>query len=118
MLSMKSQYAFKALTYLSEKYKDHDFTVIVGSDSFKNIHKWKNGDILVKKYPIIIYRRPGFEIEHSLTANINIVNAPLLDISSTNIRERIRNGKSIRFFVPDVVYEEITRNHYYKNIPV
>ena len=59
----KPSYTIDTLTYLEEKYKDHHFTIILGSDSFKNIAKWKNGEILIKKYPIIIYKRPGFEIE-------------------------------------------------------
>ncbi|MEO6454376.1 MAG: nicotinate (nicotinamide) nucleotide adenylyltransferase [Ginsengibacter sp.] len=114
----KPSYTIDTLTYLEEKYNQHSFSIIIGSDSFKNIHKWKNGELLIKNYPIIVYKRPGFEIEDIFVQNIQILNAPLLDISSTMIRERIRNGKSIRFFVPDVVNEEIIRNHYYKKMPV
>lgn len=113
----KPSYTIDTLTYLEEKYKTHNFVIIIGSDSFLNIKKWKNHEKLVKDYPIIIYKRIGFEIEENINPNIKILNAPFLDISSTNIRERIRNGKSIRFFVPDVVNEEIIRNHYYKRKP-
>ncbi|MEO6329591.1 MAG: nicotinate (nicotinamide) nucleotide adenylyltransferase [Ginsengibacter sp.] len=114
----KPSYTIDTLTYLHEKYKDHSFSIIIGSDSFKNINKWKNSKMLLKNYAIIIYKRPGFEIMNYLPTNVKILDAPLLNISSTGIRERIRNGQSIRFFVPDVVNEEIMRNHYYKKIPV
>jgi nicotinate-nucleotide adenylyltransferase len=89
----------------------------MGSDSFKNIKNWKNSELLIKEYQILVYQRPGFEIKNPLKANIKIIDAPLLDISSSRIREMIKNKKSIRFLVPDVVKEEIERNHYYKKMP-
>lgn len=113
----RPSYTIDTLTYLEEKFPQHHFTLVIGSDSFQNIKKWKNSKTLVAKYPILIYNRPGFEIRTNMPSNVNIVDAPLLDISSTVIRERIKNGKSIRFFVPDVVHEEILRNHYYKPWP-
>lgn len=113
----RPSYTIDTLTHLEEKYPQHSFTIIIGSDSFTNIHKWKNSSVLTSKYSILIYPRPGFEIRNAPDPNIQIIKAPLLDISSSQIRERIKSGKSIRFFVPDVVYEEITRNHYYKKMP-
>jgi len=107
-------YTIDTLAYLNEKYPDYKFSVIMGSDSLQNITKWKNYQQLIKNYEIIIYERPGFKIDHDLGKNIIALKAPLLDISSTEIREMIKKGKSINFFVPDVVKEEIERNHYYK----
>jgi nicotinate-nucleotide adenylyltransferase len=92
-----------------------EFSVIVGSDSFQNIRKWKNSDVLLKNYPIIIYERPGFKVDPAmLNEKITLFNAPLLDISSTQIREMIHNNKSIRYLVPDIVKEEIESQQYYK----
>jgi len=110
----KPSYTIDTLTYLKDKYPQHQFTIIIGSDSFRNIKKWKNGELLLKEFSFIIYNRPGYEIEENLNKNIIVLNAPLLDISSTGIREMIRDNKSIKFLVPDVVKEEIERNHYYK----
>ena len=62
---------------------------------------------------MLIYKRPGFEIKHNTYTNIQILNAPLLDISSTDIRKMIKRGKSIRYFVPDIVKVEIEKNSYY-----
>jgi nicotinate-nucleotide adenylyltransferase len=107
-------YTIDTLAYLKDKYPDHNFSVIIGSDSLQNIHKWKNFEVLLQAYQILVYERPGFEIETTLTENIIKLKAPLLDISSTQIRKMIKEGLSIKFLVPDVVKEEIEKNHYYK----
>ena len=110
----KPSYTIDTLTYLKEKYPTYTFTLIIGSDSFKNIHKWKNYEILIKNYPFFIYKRPGFDITETYGATIKILDAPLLEISSTHIRELIKEKKSIRFLVPDVVKEDIEKNNFYK----
>ena len=109
----KPSYTIDTLTHLKEKYPNHEFAIIMGSDSFNNIQKWKNYQVLLKEYTIYIYIRPGFEIINH-EQNIIILNAPLIDISSTRIRELIKTGKSIRYLVPDIVKEEIESNNYYK----
>lgn len=109
----KPSYTVDTLTYLAEKYPQHQFTVIMGSDSYQNLPKWKNAEIILKNYSIVIYKRPGFEVEN-LPANVLVLNAPLLEISSTQIRKMIKEGKSIRYMVPDVVEQEIEKNAYYK----
>ncbi|MEP7107540.1 MAG: nicotinate (nicotinamide) nucleotide adenylyltransferase [Ferruginibacter sp.] len=110
----KPSYTVDTLAYLKEKYPQHQFAVIMGSDSFCNLNKWKNSDIIIKNHPLFIYERQGFKIENTSKATIHVLNAPLLQISSTHIRELIRAGKSIRYMVPDIVMEEIVRNGYYK----
>lgn len=112
----KPSYTIDTLTYLQEKYPSHQFTVIMGSDSYQNLSAWKNSEQLIKNYPIIVYERPGFKTvkiyEDSKTL---ILDAPLLEISSTHIRKMIKEGKSIRYLVPDKVKTEIEQNGYYKN---
>ena len=110
----KPSYTIDTLIYLEEKYPQHRFAVIMGSDSFQNLHKWKNADVLVKRYSIYVYNRAGFEAGRNQAENITIVDAPLLQISATHIRELVKQGKSIRYLVPDVVKEEIEKNGYYK----
>ena len=87
----------------------------MGSDGFENLHKWKNFKVLTETHKIYIYKRPGFEIVETHGSTIHILDAPLLEISSTHIRELIKNRKSIRFLVPDVVKDEIELAGYYKN---
>src|SRR5215216_4014362 len=76
----KPSYTIHTLAYLKEKYPDHSFFIVMGSDSFQNLYKWKNAEIIIANYPIIIYKRPGFEIENKVKANIKIMKAPLLEI--------------------------------------
>lgn len=111
----KPSYTIDTLTYLTEKYPEHEFSIIMGSDSFTNINKWKNYELLLKNYTIYIYSRPGFRVQNLHTANIKIMDAPLIEISSTRIRELIKEGKSIRYLVPDSVKNEIENNSYYRN---
>ncbi|MEO6135997.1 MAG: nicotinate (nicotinamide) nucleotide adenylyltransferase [Ginsengibacter sp.] len=111
----RPSFTIDTLTYLTENYPQHEFSVIMGSDSFSNIHNWKNHQVLLKNYHVFIYERPGFivTLKEGTTDKITILKAPLLEISSTHIREMIRTKKSIRYLVPDVVKEEIDSQQYY-----
>jgi nicotinate-nucleotide adenylyltransferase len=109
----RPSYTIDTLTYLQEKYPDTEFSIIMGSDGIQNIEKWKNSEAILKNYPILVYIRPGFEKIPALNGNIAVVEAPLLSISSTHIRQCIQNAKSIRYLVPDIVLEEIERCGYY-----
>lgn len=109
----KPSYTIDTLTHLSEKYPLHSFSVIMGGDSYTNIKKWKNYEQLVKNYPILVYNRPGFPILDN-EFNATIINAPLLDISSTLIRNHIKAKKSIKYLVQEKVYLELLNNKYYR----
>lgn len=110
----KPSYTITSLQYLKEKYPGKIFSIIMGSDGFQNFNKWKNYEAIAKEYSLYIYKRPGFEITEDHGAKIKIVDAPLLQISSTHIRKLIKEKKSIRYLVPDVVKEELEKNNYYK----
>jgi len=112
----RPSYTVDTLTYLQEKYPSYKFSIIMGSDSFSNLPRWKNHEVILKNYPIYVYKRAGEEVKIDTNVNAQpiILNAPLLQISATYIRENIKKGKSIRYLVPDKVKEEIERNGYYK----
>ena len=109
----KPSYTAATMVYLEEKYPQHTFSIIMGSDSFSNIRRWKNYQMLLKNYAIYIYQRPGFGIAQWPEARLTVLQAPLLDISSTHLRELLHLKKSIRFLVPDIVKEEIENRQYY-----
>lgn len=110
----KPSYTIATLAHLEDQYPQHDFTLIMGSDSFSNIKKWKNYQMLLKNFEIIIYQRPGFIVQPAMVqGKIKIMDAPLLQISSTLIRDMIFQKKSIRYLVPDVVKSEIEIQQYY-----
>jgi nicotinate-nucleotide adenylyltransferase len=110
----KPSFTIDTLTYLSEKFPLERFSVIMGADSFQNISKWKNYEQLLANYSLIVYNRRGFEIKNTYGADITILDAPLLEVSSTFIRKKIKEGKSIRYIVPDTVSDYIIANRYYK----
>ena len=110
----RPSYTIDTLIYLEEKYPQHEFAIIMGSDGFVNISRWKNADVLLKKYTFYVYLRPGFETVDTLGANVIILNAPLLNIAATGIRESIKDQKTIRYLVPENVRKEIEDHHYYK----
>lgn len=112
----KPSYTVNTLIYLKEKYPQHQFHIIMGSDGFQNINKWHNATAIIKNYPLYIYKRPAFEVAETFGADIKILEAPLLEISSTHIRKLIREKKSIKYLVPDNVREEIEKNNYYKSV--
>jgi nicotinate-nucleotide adenylyltransferase len=110
----KPSYTIDTITYLKEKYPQHAFSIIMGSDSFQNVNKWKNYEQLIRDNRIIIYERPGFEVSPLPNSNTLVLKAPLFEISATEIRQLIKQGKSIQYIVPDKVLEEIEQNGYYK----
>lgn len=112
----KPSYTAETLLYLSEKYPQNTFTIILGSDSFQNINNWKNASYLLENYSFLIYERPGFKVKpERLSPRRVVLKAPLLQISSTQIRKMVKEKKSIRFLVPDIVNEEIQNNQYYNS---
>lgn len=111
----KPSYTVDTLAYLEEKYPEHQFSIVMGSDSFQNIEKWKNAPVLLHRYPVYIYKRAGFDITPVPGATLYPVDAPLLEISATYIRNCIKERKSIRYLLPDLVKEEIEKYSYYRN---
>lgn len=109
----RPSYTVDTLAYLSEKYPQHHFHVIMGSDSYQNLPKWKNAEVILTHFPLLVYLRPGFEVVQP-PASVSILDAPLLQISSTGIRNMVKEGKSIRYMVPEPVREEIEKNNYYR----
>lgn len=111
----KPSYTAHTLAYLAEKHPMHQFSIIMGSDSFQNLPKWKNANIIMAHYPILVYRRSKFEVNNEhLAKDVTILDAPLLEISATYIREIILQGKSIRYLVSESVADEIEKSGFYK----
>jgi nicotinate-nucleotide adenylyltransferase len=110
----KPSYTIDTLTHLSEKYPQHQFSIVMGSDSLSNISKWKNYQRLLADYDILVYRRPGFEPDTALSERITVLEAPLLDISSTQIRQLIKAKQSVRYMLTEPVRQYIEANHYYR----
>jgi nicotinate-nucleotide adenylyltransferase len=114
-------YTIDTLTYLKEKHQNNEFCLVMGEDNLYTLHKWKNAFELIKNYPIYVYPRPDSVKPDSIpldqilsTAKIHKVNAPMMDISGTFIREGIKNGKDMSYFLPPPVWKYIKEMHFYE----
>ncbi|MCD7913933.1 MAG: nicotinate-nucleotide adenylyltransferase [Tannerellaceae bacterium] len=98
-------YTIDTLTALQATYPDHHFYFIMGADNWVSIERWKEYHTLVENFPIRIYPRLGYPIDIPLTyPDIQAVEAPVIEISSTFIRESFWEGKDVRFFLPESIY--------------
>ncbi|MDK2978810.1 MAG: nicotinate-nucleotide adenylyltransferase [Bacteroidales bacterium] len=111
----KPSYTIDTLNYLSNKYPDNQFKIIVGTDNFKSFHQWKNYKEILANYDILIYPRAGYDIgEYKNYPNVSLINAPLIEISSSFIRKSLQNDKNVQYFLPCGIYDYIKTNHLYK----
>lgn len=110
----KPSYTIDTLTHLADKYRNHEFSLVMGQDNLQHLHKWKNYEAILKYYPIYVYPR-GTAKEGPLDTHegITLFEAPLLNISATYIRQEIRAGNSIRYLVPNDVQEYIQNHNLY-----
>jgi len=110
-------YTVTTLAHLIEKYPQHEFSLIMGEDNLKSFHKWKNYEYILQHHDIYIYPRVSEEaenLEFKDHPRIHIVDAPIVEISSTFIRENIKNKKNIRPLLPHNVWEYVDHNNFYK----
>lgn len=104
----RPSYTVDTLTYLKEKYPEHEFSLIMGSDNLESIHKWKNYEQLLNSHSIYVYRRRGSELTPAPAgAKIFLVDFPFIDISATFIRQSIKSGYSMRYLLPEKVWNYI-----------
>ena len=110
----KPSYTIDTLVVLTEKNPQKKFRVILGEDNLSNFEKWKNYSQLLDQYGLYVYPRPG-SVSSSIVNHPHVikVDAPLLDISATYIRQCIKDKKSIRYLVPEPVEQMIRSRNYY-----
>jgi len=108
-------FTIDTLTYLEEKYPGREFQLVMGADGLRTFHKWKHADLIVQKYHRLIYPRPGTDKEvASQLPNATLVDAPMMDISSSFIRQAIKEGKDVRHLVPAMAYTYMREMHFYE----
>jgi nicotinate-nucleotide adenylyltransferase len=110
-------YTVNTLAHLMEKYPQHAFSLIMGEDNLKSLHKWKNYDYILQHHDIYVYPRVSVGEDNSEFNNhprIHKIDAPIVEISSTFIRENIKNKKNIRPLLPHNVWEYVDHNNFYK----
>jgi len=112
-LLTKPSYTIQTLEFLSEKYPENEFVLIIGADNLAVFDKWKNFLQLLENYRIIVYPRKGFDVNLKTYQVEFFAGAPLYDISSTEIREKIKAKEDVSEFLAPQVYRYIMRNRLY-----
>lgn len=113
----KPSYTIDTLVYLGERYPDHTFSLIMGGDNLASLHKWKNYEILLRDYQLYVYQRPSYDLgDRADHPHVTILEAPLLQLSASYIRQCIKDGLSIQYLVPDAVYHHISDTGMYDQL--
>jgi nicotinate-nucleotide adenylyltransferase len=110
-------YTADTLAYLRDKYPKKKFALIMGSDNLETFHRWKNYENILINHKIYVYPRPdsnGGELRNH--NNIKMVNAPMIEISASFIRNAIREKKDVRYMLTESVYQYIREMHFYKKV--
>ena len=110
-------YTVITLAHLQEKYPNHEFSLIMGEDNLKTFHKWRNYDVILENHDIYVYPRISEEpanVELKSHPKIHVIDAPIVEISSTFIRKNIKEGKNIQPLLPPKVWDYIDHNNFYK----
>lgn len=107
-------YTINTLGELQKAYPEHEFVLVIGADNWERFPRWYHADEIIEKYRILIYRRPGCELdETALPASVQVVDTQLYDVSSTQIRESVKKGRMMRRWLDEKVARYIKRNHLY-----
>lgn len=110
----KPSYTIDTLTHLKEKYSTKEFSLIMGEDNLANFPKWKNADIILRDYRIIVYPRPGYDGgELKNHPAVRVTETPVMELSSTFVRQAVKAGKNIQFYVPEKVIDFIEKKGLY-----
>lgn len=110
----RPSYTVNTLHQLTAVYPEKEFHLIIGADNWSAFDRWKSAQEILDHYPILVYPRQGYEIkEKALPPHVKAVDSPLIDISSTFIRESLASGKDMRYFLHPEVYRIIKEKHLY-----
>ena len=111
----RPSYTIHTLQALSAAYPEREFYLIIGADNWQAFQKWKSPEIILEQYHLLIYPRQGYTLdESSLPSRVKAVHSPLLEISSTFIRESLAQGKDIRYFLHPEVHRIIQERKLYQ----
>jgi nicotinate-nucleotide adenylyltransferase len=117
-------FTINTMAHLEEKYPSHDFSLIMGEDNLRTIHKWKNYEELLSRYEFFVYPRvllPGETVSENdklnaeLLAKVHLIEAPVMTISASYIRNAIREGHSVKYLLTEAVEKYILEMHFYES---
>lgn len=111
----RPSYTINTLVYITEKYPNKDFVLIMGSDNLNSFYMWKNHEFILQNYELYVYPRMT-STKRSLDSHkkINLVGAPIIQISSSFIRSAIKDKKDVRAMLPENVWEYIDDMNFFR----
>ena len=113
-LSMpRPSYTINTLTTLARRYPTKKFKLIIGSDNWNIFDRWRESQRILDEFGVIVYLRPGYDVERRNVDGLEVVDAPGINLSSTFVRDAIENGRDMNLFLPQGVYKYITDNNLY-----
>ena len=114
----KPSYTVETLNHLAQTYPERTFHLIVGADNWARIDRWKSPEEIIRNHHVLIYPRKGFPLcPETFPRHVRMVDAPLIEVSSTFIRNAIREGKDVRYFLHPEVHRIIRKRNLYKQTP-
>ncbi len=109
----RPSYTIDTLDLLKSRYPEYQFKLVIGSDNWRIFDNWRQSQRILDEYGVVVYLRPGYPVEKTHIDGLTVVDAPMVDISSTFIRESIRRGRDMNYFLPAGVYKYIVENKLY-----
>ena len=112
----RPSYTIDTLNALQAKFPDNEFYLVIGADNWELFGKWRNSEEILAKYHVLVYPRLGYEVNipSEMQDRAQLIDAPIIELSSTQIRERLAKGQSARYYVPDEVLKFIEQKKLYK----
>ena len=112
----RPSYTIDTLNALKAKFPSDNFTLVIGADNWAVFDKWRSHDEIISNFKIVVYPRVGYDIviPPEMSDRVIAADAPVIEVSSSKIREQLSMGHDMRFYMPDEVYEYILRNNLYK----
>ena len=108
-------YTSVTLAHLSDKHPDKRFSLIMGGDDLENFRRWRNWEFIIGNYQIYVYPRPGSQLDDlAQHENVHLVDVPMIDISSSYIRQQIADGHPPRYLLTEPVFQYLTEMHFYE----
>ena len=111
----KPSYTISTLEALTKKFPQHEFVLIIGADNWQYFNKWKDSDLILKNHDIYVYPRKGYEINipDDLKDKVYSLDSPIVEVSSTFIREQLKDNRNMNFYLPQDVYNYILEKRLY-----
>ncbi len=117
MYMPRPSYTINTLQHLDKLYPDNKFVFVCGMDSLQNLDKWKDYETILDNFQLLVFPRRGYNGGHLLThSSVRVVETPLIELSSTFIRDCIAKNIDVRHFMPEKAYSYLIEHNLYKNI--